>query len=89
MKRWLPEMNQLHSGSFNQTFKVYGLSPSIIDYVETLFDHNHVRGPNDQCGETCKEKTVCCNRRRDATCVSRQKAKQDGRDPGGTVGGGL
>jgi len=56
--------NQLYSGSFDRTLKVYDLSPSVMGYVETLFGHqDHVLGLDALRGETCisvggRDKTV-------------------------------
>ncbi|KAF8153274.1 Rnu3ip2 protein [Crassisporium funariophilum] len=56
--------NQLYSGSFDRTVKVYDLSPSVMGYVETLFGHqDHVLGLDALRGETCvsvggRDKTV-------------------------------
>ncbi|KAF8964820.1 WD40 repeat-like protein [Flammula alnicola] len=56
--------NQLYSGSFDRTLKVYDLSPSVMGYVETLFGHqDHVLSLDALRGETCvsvggRDKTV-------------------------------
>lgn len=56
--------NQLYSGSFDRTVKVYDLSPSVMGYVETLFGHqDHVLGIDALRGDTCvsvggRDKTV-------------------------------
>ncbi|KAF9559769.1 Rnu3ip2 protein [Agrocybe pediades] len=56
--------NQLYSGSFDRTLKVYDLTPSVMGYVETLFGHqDHVLGLDALRGETCisvggRDKTV-------------------------------
>ncbi|TFK31410.1 WD40-repeat-containing domain protein [Crucibulum laeve] len=46
--------NQLYTGSFDRTLKVYDLSPSVMGYVETLFGHqDHVLGLDALRGDTC------------------------------------
>lgn len=46
--------NQLYSGSFDRTVKVYDLSPSVMGYVETQFGHqDHVLGLDALRGENC------------------------------------
>ncbi|KAF9003437.1 WD40-repeat-containing domain protein [Cyathus striatus] len=46
--------NQLYTGSFDRTLKVYDLTPSVMGYVETLFGHqDHVLGIDALRGETC------------------------------------
>ena len=46
--------NQLYSGSFDRTVKVYDLSTSVMGYVETLFGHqDHISGLDALRGETC------------------------------------
>jgi len=46
--------NQLYSGSFDRTVKVYDLSSSVMGYVETLFGHqDHVLGLDALRGENC------------------------------------
>jgi len=46
--------NQLYSGSFDRTVKVYDLSTSVMGYVETLFGHqDHILGLDALRGETC------------------------------------
>lgn len=46
--------NQLYTGSFDRTLKVYDLSPSVMGYVETLFGHqDHVLGIDSLRGDTC------------------------------------
>ncbi|KDR77359.1 hypothetical protein GALMADRAFT_246747 [Galerina marginata CBS 339.88] len=56
--------NELYSGSFDRTVKVYDLSPSVMGYVETLFGHqDHVLSLDALRGQTCisvggRDKTV-------------------------------
>ena len=46
--------NQLYSGSFDRTVKVYDLSSSVMGYVETLFGHqDHILGLDALRGENC------------------------------------
>ena len=46
--------NQLYSGSFDRTVKVYDLSASVMGYVETQFGHqDYVLGLDALRGESC------------------------------------
>ncbi|KAJ7171653.1 WD40-repeat-containing domain protein [Mycena crocata] len=46
--------NQLYTGSYDRTLKVYDLSPGVLGYVETLFGHqDHVLALDALRGETC------------------------------------
>ncbi|KAF6744340.1 WD40-repeat-containing domain protein [Ephemerocybe angulata] len=56
--------NQLYSGSFDRTLKVYDLSPGVMGYVETLFGHqDHILSLDALRGDVCvsvgaRDKTV-------------------------------
>ncbi|KAG6817022.1 hypothetical protein H0H87_000644 [Tephrocybe sp. NHM501043] len=55
---------QLYTGSFDRTLKIYDLSPTVMGYVETLFGHqDHILSLDSLRGDTCvsvggRDKTV-------------------------------